>query len=74
MSSKCVKGEKLTLIFSITGVFHFSLDKYISSQKTDLCPHIDAVYDFANVKIKWAACGNWKPFCSSEHMFIIALL
>lgn len=55
MSSKRVKGEKLTLIFSITGVFHFSLDKYISSQKTDLCPHIDAIYDFTNMKIKWAA-------------------
>lgn len=65
MSSKRVKGEKLTLIFSITGVFHFSLDKYISSQKTDLCPHIDAIYDFTNMKIKWAACGNWKPFCST---------
>lgn len=55
MSSECVKGEKLTLILSVAGVFHFSLNKYISSQKTNLCPHIDAIYDFSNMKIKWAA-------------------
>lgn len=64
MSSKRVKGEKLALILSITGIFHFSLNKYISSQKTNLCPHVDTIYDFSNVKIKWAACENQKPFYS----------
>lgn len=64
MSAECVKGEKLTLILSVTGIFHFSLNKYISSQKTNLCPHINAIYDFSNVKIKWAACENQKPLHS----------
>lgn len=66
MSSECVKGEKLTLILSIAGVFHFSLNKYISSQKTNLCPHIDAIYDFSDMKIKWAACKNQKPLIHGE--------
>lgn len=62
MSSKCIKGEKLTLILAITGVFHFSLNKNISSQKTNFCPHINAIYDFSNMKIKWAACEKPETF------------
>lgn len=62
MSSECIKGEKLALILSVTGVFHFSLNKYISSQKTNLCSHIDAIYDFSNVKIQWAACEKSETF------------
>lgn len=75
MSSECIKGEKLALILSVTGVFHFSLNKYISSQKTNLCSHIDAIYDFSNVKIQWAACEKIRNlFIQGEHgIFLITL-
>lgn len=62
--SKCIKREKLAFILSIAGVFHFPLNKYISSQKTNLCPHINTISDLSNVETKWAACGNQKTFYS----------
>lgn len=50
MSPKSIIIKELALVFSIAGVFHFSLDDNIPGKNSNLSSHVYTIYDLTHVQ------------------------